>query len=543
MKKKNIFSEISTYPNRDSTKWVGKERSLLATILLWGLWACRVVSLLQISKLIFRKVAIAVKKATLDKHATRVNVPPMLCEIYFIAWFALLGCVYWFGIESPVLKGFIIYYLFESVVWVLYYTVFRRFFEENYSIYHELEYLTVLILIIPTQALGFASLYHDTFTNILSGLLGAGGDAAPIPVKILGALFGAIVISMIISAFPSEHVKKKYNTSKAFVIGSGDVVAERLHPALMDAERPLGEIKVFDLESHPERQPYAHYFENEKALKSQLLGEIDENAVVWIETPTSTHVSYLRALLETPARLIVLEKPIARKKDDLAFVKETITDREKRDRIFFLSYYVLEKALPLTMLFEYNERYRKYLDIEDEYFAKNWRMAMGSLVSAEVVIHEGKDSRPWVDADGGQLYETFLHNVLIASLMAGRPSGWENAKLTQSKETKTIELTATVMDAQIRLSQKKGVPESEKCRYARFEFSGGRIEADFETQSVKLCLDKLNKTVALEVKDHYRARYSILTDLVMRCYDGEISPHETDGLENQIEVIEWLSTL
>ena len=41
MKKKSIFSQISTKPNPDSMKWAGKERSILASMLLWGLWAAR----------------------------------------------------------------------------------------------------------------------------------------------------------------------------------------------------------------------------------------------------------------------------------------------------------------------------------------------------------------------------------------------------------------------------------------------------------------------------------------------------------------------
>ena len=526
-------------------KWAGQERSLLATILLWGLWVCRVASLLQISKLVFRKTALAIKKATTDKNATRVNVPPMFCEIYYILWFGLLVCAHLLDIQSRILNAVIVYYLFESVVWVLYYTVFRRFYEENYSIYHELEYLTVLILIIPTQALGFATLYNDSFRNTISGLLGAGGDATPFPIKILGALFGAIVISMIISAFPSERIKKAHNKTKAIVIGGGDVVSKRLYPALKGAEQPIGKIEVLDLASCSDKQPYVHYFENEGSLTSHLLDRVDNDAVVWIETPTGAHVKYLRSLLNSGARLIALEKPIARTKEDIEYVKGILTDEENRDNIFFLSYYTLEKALPLNMLFSYNERYRKYLDVEDEYLTKNWRASIGALVSAEVVIHEGEDTREWIRKEGGHVYETFLHNVLIASLIVGRPSGWNDVKLTQSRdaEVESVELSASVMGAPITLSQKKGVSEDQRRRYARFEFSGGRVEVDLEAQSARVCLNQLGKTISVAVTDAYKRKYAVLTDLVMRCYHVEFLSREADGLENQIEVLEWISGL
>lgn len=545
MKRKSIFSQISTKPSPDSMKWAGKERSILASILLWGLWACRVASLLQIAKLIFRKTVLFFKRATTDKKATRVNVPPMFCEIYYLLWFGLFVTLHLLEIRGNVFNVLIVYYLFESVVWVLYYTVFRRFYEENYSIYHELEYLTVLILIIPTQALGLATLYGETFRNMISGLLGAGGDDTPFTVKVLGALFGAIVISMIISAFPSERVKKAYNKSRALVIGGGDVVANRLYPALRQAERPLARIEVLDLESHPEKQPYARYFPDEKALSAHLHECLDDNAMAWIETPTTTHVPYLRALLKSPVRLIVMEKPIARSREELELVQRVIADEEERERIFFLSYYLLEKALPLNMLCSYNAGYEKYLDVEDEYLAKNWRMVIGTLLRAEVVIHEGQDARRWIDADGGQLYETFLHNVLIASLLVGRPCRWEDVQLSQTKDAQveSIELSATSLGASIRLSQKKGVADGEKRRYARFVFSDGEVEADLEEQRATVRLDKLGRTLHVGVKDFYRGKYVVMTDLALRCYHGECSPRDVDGLTNQLEVLDWFSTL
>ena len=547
MKKKSIFSQISTKPSRDSVKWAGKERSLLSTILLWSIWFCRVASLLQIFKLIFRKTALAIKRATTDKKATRVNVPPVFCEIYFILWFAFLLLAYVFGFNSLTVKIFIGYYLFESAVWVLYYTVFRRFFEENYSIYHELEYLTVVILIIPTQALGFATLYSDTFRNMLSAILGSGGDATPFPVKILGALFGAIVISMIISAFPSERVKKGYNKTKAIVIGGGDAVENRLYPALCDAERSMGKIEVLDLKSENRALPYVSYFENESELLSAFSYSVNDDSIVWVETPTDTHIKYLSSLLKSRALLIVLEKPICKDMEGLCFIEREIANFEKRERIFFLSYYVLEKALPLSMLFCYNEHYRKYLDIEDDYLVRNWRIFLGALTSAEVAIFEGEDNRAWVNEDKyGQLYETFIHNVLVASLVCGRCQSWENPKISfycGENGERAISLSASYMGAEILLSQKKGVSEDLRKRYAKFVFSDGAVEVDFDKQSAVICFNKINRCVSISVKDVYKQKYCIMADLVARVYDGEFSSSAVDGLENQIQTIKWLIRL
>ena len=546
MKKKGLLSQISTKPSRDAMKWAGKERSILASILLWALWACRVLSLLQICKLLFRKTVLFFKRATTDKKATRVNVPPMFCEIYFILWFAVLLTAHLLEIEGPVLNGFICYYLFESVVWVLYYTVFRRFFEENYSIYHELEYLTVLTLIIPTQALGFATLYGDTFRNMIAGLLGAGGDATPFPIKILGALFGAIVISMIISAFPSERIKKAYNKTKALVIGGGDVVENRLFPALSSAERALGHIYVMDLESHKKRLPYVEYYGDESELCKKLLARADDNAMVWIETPTETHSRYLLSLLKSHAALIVLEKPISADVDELSAIEAAMKTSENRERTFFLSYYALEKALPLNMLSRFNEHYAKYLDVHDEYLVRNWRMLLGSLESCEVVIHEGEDAREWIAESGGHLYETFLHNVITASLIAGRCTDWRNPGLERGRDefgAEYISLTASSMGAILSLSQKKGVAPDKCCRYARFVFSDGEIFADFESQSARVRFDKLNRHATVSVKEVYRGKYSVMADLVARTFDGELLSSQVDGYENQIQSIRWLTEI
>lgn len=551
----DIFSKISTRPNPDSVMWLGRERSIIATILLWGLYVCRLFSLLQIIKFIYRreptdkntnKGTNEEKSKDTDKGAKRPNFPHMYCEIYYILWFILLLTLYLLDIHGPISNALVIYCLFESIVWVVYYTIFRRFYEEKYAIYHELEYLTILIIVLPLQALGFANLYHGAFDHTMRGLLGS-GDGAPILITFLGVLFGAIVISMIISAFPTERVKKR--PLKIRIVGGGDVVSKRLYPALQDAHSSQNVVKVFDLESYKEQLSeelnYVDYFETEDKLRSKLSDDIDDNTIVWVETPTSAHIKYLKYLIDSDVRIIALEKPISYRADEIGVVKDIIAKQEKRDKVFFLSYYALEKALPLNMLHLYNEKYEKYLNMDDKYFVRNWRMYMGPLTNAEVIIHEGRDHRTWVQSEGGQIYETFLHNLILASLIVGRPFEWDNAILTQDKneDVESVTLSASIMGASINLSQKKGVSDVEKCRYAKFEFSYGSIEVDFETQRAKMRLNQLDKTINISIKESYRKRYSIMVDLVLRCYEGEFSSHEVDGLENQIECLEWISQL
>lgn len=375
-KKKTIFEQISTKPSPNALKWAGKEVSILSSILLWALWLCRLLSLLQILKLVFRKVAERLNKSTKDEHARRINVPPMFCELYFIAWFVFLLLGYWLGLSGPVVWGFTLYYLFESIVWVLYYTVFRRFFEENYSIYHELEYLTVLILVIPSQALGFANFYGLKFLDVLAGLLGAGSDSIPGGVQMIGALFMAIAISMIISAFPAERVKKHDKKPKMFVIGCGDVVQNRLYPALLRSENAES-VDVYDLDGSGRQPSYCQSFPSEEAICEDIGKKLDSSGIVWVETPSYAHISYVKKLIGSKAALIVVEKPIAVSDADLAELERLLKDEEKRSRLFFLSYYVLEKALPLYYFEHANTNYIPYLDIGDRDVLQNRRPCWG----------------------------------------------------------------------------------------------------------------------------------------------------------------------
>ncbi len=510
--------------------------------MLWALWLCRVLSLLQISKLIYRTVVTAIHRGSTDKRSTRPNVPPMFCELYFIAWFALHILAHIFQWQHPVLKGLIIYYLFESIVWVLYYTIFRRFFEENYSIYHELEYLTVLMLVIPTQALGFANLYNTTFRDALTGLLGAGSDGTPFPVQILGALFGAIVISMIISAFPAEAIKKRNKKQKMLIIGNGDVVQNRLYPALQASG--CNDIHIFDLGDPKDDNTDCRYLPTNKEICQAVYKKMDIKSVVFIETPSCTHVPYLQEFTKQKAPLIVVEKPITTNLEELDAVCKLIANSDNRERIFFASYYILEKALPLYYLTNHKPVYEKYLEIDDAMSLHNWRLRLGVLQSIDVTLIEGADNRTWVyeKENGGQLLETFLHNVLIASLFCGLPSSWSNPVL-HNIDPNLVTLTANSGKTDIALTLQKNAGQTQCRREARLLFSGGSITADFDTKEAKIAFEDIGKTITIAVKPGFTGKYSVLVDLVKEVIDGDLTTVEADGLHNQIEVIRWLLTM
>ena len=555
MKKKNkskpyIF-QVSTKPDSSSYRWVGQELSLLSTVILWILWFCRVLSLYQHLKALRRiwKKYLADRRGK-DGHritnkSGRPDIPPMFGEIYFILWTTFLVCMHIFGWSGMVIRALVIYYLFESTVWIFYYTVFRRFFELGYTIYHKLEYLTQIMLIVPTQALCFSHLYNQTFREMIAGLLGAGSDSTPFAVAILGCLFSAIVISMIISTFPTEETKEADTRPNMFVVGCGDVVQKRLYPALVSM-LSKEKVKVYDLLWANEKTDYCTYLEGDKQIHEEIADAVTEKDVIWIETPPFAHVSYLKAFLETEAKLIVLEKPISICPKELDYVeKEILRVPQVRNRVFFLSYYTLEKALPLHYLVHLNEQYQAYLDIEDLELVKNWKILLGAMTSAKVYICEGEDSRAWVreEAYGGQLLETFLHNVLIAALFCEQPEEWSEVCLhegvTEAYEQE-ITLTAKHHHADIQLYLKKNAKDDQLQRYAEFCFSKGRIYADLEEKTVTIFFDELDQQTTISVRGSFDKRYSVLADMVCRTAEGKCTASKTDGLMNQIAAIRWL---
>ncbi len=547
MKKIPILSGISTMPSKNALKWAGKEYSILSGILLWSLWICRVLSLLQILKFLYRSLVSALHRGSTDKKSARPNIPPMFCEFYYMAWAAFLMLTYFLKWDGPWVRAALHYYLFESIVWVLYYTVFRRFFEENYSIYHELEYLTVLMLVIPSQALDFASIYSLPFSKLIVALLGAGGDDIPAPVGVIGALFAAIVISMIITAFPAERVKRSKKKNSIYIIGNGDVVVNRLYPALLDAGISENEIRILDLGEEQDSTPHCRLFPTEAALTQALCRMVDDKSIVFIATPTGDHVRYLKALLKSKAGLIAMEKPIACTEEDLDYVSSLFDDSETRSRIFFLSYYILEKALPLQYLTTNNTHYLKYLDVEDPGALHNWRLRLGPLKSASVTIAEGEDTREWVyrEENGGQLLETFLHNVLVASLLCGSPAEWRDVKLTESRKSNTlhIDLSATVDHTAITLHMAKNAPPAEQKREASFLFGGGSIHADFDKRSIRVYFADIDRSISVATKDCYAVKYRIQTELVKASALEEHTASEVDGLKHQIATLKWLLAL
>ena len=559
---KKFFSTImewlckpSTKPDITSYIWARRAPSVLASVMLWFVWACRVLSVYQYVKNIYRWLAEKCGFGYVENASGRPDVPPWLGEIYFVCYTVLFAVAHHFRLSASVLDWIAIYYLFESSLWILYYTVFRRFFELGYTIYHQLEYITTIVLMIPTQAMCFARLYSLSFKEALVALLGSPIDSTPFIITVFGYCLSAIVIGMIIANFPTENVKKCGKKAKMFVIGCGDVVKKRLYPALGAGKYTL-DISAYDLKENPDQLSVCKYKDNADQILEDIRKNMSQNSVVWVATPPDAHVSYITKLLKTQAKLIVVEKPVAVKESDLQALESCL--KRKRNKLFFLSYYILEKALPLTYLATLPAKeekdktrkirakaYEQYLTIENGSFLDQWRKLLGKLESVQVHILEGNDSRAWVTKNetGGQLFETFLHNVLIADLFCPY-STWKNVKFTNADYTQkvhTIMLKAQSEGVQIDLCMQKNMPE--RSRHVRLTFAEGSIVADLDHKTATVCFDKLGVESKLRVSEEYAHNYAVLTDLVGRVFSTEYTCEQVDGLGNQMQILRWLRKL
>lgn len=332
-------------------------------------------------------------------------------------------------------------------------------------------------------------------------------------------------------------MKKKHNV---FVIGCGDVVIKRLYPALQKHEQ-IKDILIYDTEK---KSDICTFCGSQSEICEDVKKKATKKDIIWIATPSFSHVDYLKSFIDLDVKLIVVEKPIAINKQELEYVESLVNVPEKRNKIFFLSYYILEKALPLYYMLYKNHNYEKYMNVTE---LDNINSILGKLETIDVYLCEGKDNRNWVTKQNNhaQLFETFIHNVLVATLVCGQPTKWNVTHFQNANYQKTVHeiaLEANCEQTKIYLCMQKNVKQENIKRYAQLNFEKGVVNINFDTQ-IATITDKFNKKGNVFVYEHFKQKYSIMVDLVFRVCNGECSSSEVDGLINQIESLQWLLTL
>lgn len=359
--------------------------------------------------------------------------------------------------------------------------------------------------------------------------------------------------------------------SASIIVGAGNVVHERLLRAMMEVRKwfsntVLGSVRIFSLETilFKDNKDWQSFAVNSGFLPEKTESIFDlvkespkNNVVAWIETPSDTHLYYLRLLLDKVG-FIVMEKPAVSCKNDIEQLNRLLMLDSNRKRVFFLSYYILEKALVLTFLKRPNSFYLHYLDSEDTDDKKDAEgydigqfyqsfLELGHIKSVEVKIIEKSDNRKL--PQGGQLIETLIHHCLIASMFAGLPNSWRLKRFIQY-ENKNDGVSSVYLSAvgerdekislQLIKSDRLG---SQKKQKAVLLFENGKILADFDKKDAEIILFGSEKRIKAGVIGKYKERYAVQCDMVYRCYLNQMDPANIDGLFYQFEVLEWLLDL
>lgn len=547
----NYADKISTRPNEVSWRWKG-HISPLTCVTLYAIYIARTLSLLQHCKFWFRTWKSRQKEmVSIDKPSTRVNVPPIFDEIYFGCW-----CVLLFVLP----QGWLItriaacYFMAESLVWLLYYFFFRRFYEEKYAIMHVLEYIILLPVLIMTQVQCVAIVYDDmsSFSVALANLFYPSPEHIHVYLILMSIIYTALIFGIFLSNLPIERVKEKgdYHYHIA-IIGNGQIVKEKVVPAIAHTMDPKN-IAIFD-KALPDTDSYSttmgnahfHYFPIDDFTEKKILS----SNILWIASPSFAHFEYLTHYVNQV--FIVLEKPVTSNKFELEAIKK-LRGTSVWNKVFCLSYYYQEKALPLTFLYNpysFYEKYLRFFTSRDE--TVNVFGRMGDLRSVSLFLHEGEDHREWLSSDkyGGQYIETFLHLVVLARMVTSTDKQWLTDSLTIENYNGHSDCSVfyrgktAQTGADITLSLKKFAPVSEQKRGGKIVYENGYITIDFNTYELEMHYLPTDSCYKMALKEEYALpdrKYTVQLDMAERCFNENTPPCMIDGIDLQIESLEWL---
>lgn len=551
----SVLNKVSTKPNPFSFRW-HSSISIIAFFILNVIYIERTISLLQWSKYLYRLFVRWSKgnMVSIDEKSKRINVPSVFVEIYYLVIAGLMILIALSDYSDSLLAYFFaIYILIDSSVWLLYYFFFRRFFEENYAIMHTLEYTVLLPFVIISQAACFSIIWEIQIQKALALLL-APDPSSPILTILLGVLYTAVILGLIISNLPIENVKiksdHKYHIS---IIGNGDVVKNRLLPALCTISKELNKYMFISIS---DKYPVSTFKDDEKMTNRDYayftylncdnpnhLKEIINSEIIWIATPSYTHYSYIEKY-RNKVKLLVIEKPIVIFERELEIMQQLTANN--CENIFCLSYYYLEKALPFVFLQNPLGFYEKYLELSiprESIFS--FFQKIGPLKSISLHLCEGQDNRTWLQNEdfGGQYFETFIHLVVLAFT--------------------ALDNDDTIIVDQWTIKDNNNVPGSyilckghsdngisvllEMGKYMKrnrsgiLQYENGIISLDFDKRIISCKFFEKNfSCYDFTIKTIDKPNYYIQLDMVERCFSEGILPNNIDGRNVQIRALEWM---
>lgn len=551
----SIINKVSTKPNPLSFRWHNTV-SIIAFLILNLIYIERIFSILQWGKYLYRTIVARSKKdsSSVDDKSRRINVPSVFVEIYYLSVALLMTVLVCADCtDSLVVHCLAIYLLIDSSVWLLYYFFFRRFFEENYAIMHTLEYIVLFPVVITCQAACISIIEHIGMKETFA-LMFAPSSSSPIFLILLGVLYTAVILGLVISNLPIENVKiKSDHKHHISIIGNGDVVKNRLLHAVSAYFKDVKsyvQVSVIDKyngrcpvrnEKHPDEK-YVRFIYTD-CDKSEHVKEIVNSEIVWIATPSYTHYSYIDKYMDK-VKLLVVEKPIVVFEQEFKIVRR-LRDNEPKN-IFCLSYYYLEKALPFVYLRNPLEFYEKYLkrSVPREHVISSF-IQLGALKSINLHLCEGPDERSWLQNEdfGGQYFETFLHLVVLAFVALDNDDTiiTDNWCIKDNNNVPGSYILCnghSVKGTSVLLEMGKFM---ERNRSGVLEYEKGTVFLDFDRRSV-VCKfsEKTFSQYDFIIETVDKPNYYIQLDMVERCFSENIIPDRIDGSEYQMKALKWM---
>lgn len=471
----------------------------------------------------------------------------------------------------------------EAFFWISYYLLWRSFAEPVYTLYHPAEYFVLFPVVLLVQTVALAVLLSISPVAVFLALV----DVAEQPAALaaLGKFYFVIIIANLLSMFPQTRFKAPTVVN---IIGAGNVVATRMLPALLKgpARMTAEHIQVFDLDAagaegqysalracvekqgvelHMEAGP-PHVAEDRVIARIVASG-----APAIIATPSSEHFRYVTALNGKGVRFAV-EKPLSVLPQEIRAFTEV--GPQFRERMFALSYYGIEKALPLTYLLTNNHHYSRFLIfVEASVPPKDFAAAvhsdapalfarLGRLKAVRIDLIEGpeNEARAWTEEEGasGLLFETMIHPLILlqkllrhqgCELGAFKPVtiGGRSRDTNEGRSITFLRFDGKVekrscddeieQSVDVTLTCAKYAETKTRKGAARFE--KGTLSFDFDQMTCTIAHGD-GQTMTLGVHGDFKRNYTVQMELARQFFrDGWIDVR-FDDFDDQIEVLNWI---
>lgn len=566
--------KVSTRPTASSYTWGGR-RSPLAFTAFHAFFVMRLLSPLQWVKYVVRRRN-AAKPPTTNQ---RPDFPAAYTEWYFIAVLVVAGAAYAvrhaISLHPPSLLTWLLLavgwlLIAECVVWVLYYLMLRAFVERYYTIFHPAEYVLTFPLLLAVQVLLVSDVTGRPMTDLLQAFIGnpEAGDRFGTTLAVFGLAYLGVAITVVLSSHPGIDTRTAQTVS---VIGAGDVTLNRILPALKTLGYQRSSVTISSIDDPETANARAviggdaqfRVASSDKVLATALR----EHAPTIIASPTFAHFDQL-VTLATAGIPFAVEKPIVSGRPERAVLRAG--GKRLMSSGFALSYYSLEKALPLTYFLQPLPVYASFLAASEPGLLGGsalhfLREELGQVHSVHIDLLEGASRSPagyarlWTEVPGTlhPFIETTIHPLLLIRHITGAgPITWTGCALAryapraaQVRAEHGQEIAPTWLEAtghqgaiDLRMCVAKHVPGELAQRRAVITYANGSVTADFDTRRVDFEVNGTNRGwIAIDTNrdaGRYRQNYAVLMSLFMEFAINGWGGVRFDDFERQLDALD-----